>query len=193
MSRGDVARKGLLWEIRIACETLLHCGVTRTKWDLKNVAVFFKKPLDKPHSVWYNKHVIKGSDQTARKEVKTMTNTKTTIRSQFEAVRAELVKAGREDLVEFIDGRIAQTVKKNSTERKPTAKQIENEGFKSDILAFMEPNVLYAAGDILKGVPSIVAAGMSINRVSALMTQLKDAGAVTVTVDKRKNFYTLAE
>jgi hypothetical protein len=33
---------------------------------------------------------------------------------------------------------------------------------------------------------------MSINRVSALMTQLKDAGAVTVTVDKRKNFYALA-
>ena len=158
-----------------------------------NCAIKFEKPLDKPHKVCYNKHVIKGSDQTARKEVKTMTNTKTTIRSQFEAVRAELVKAGREDLVEFIDGRIAQTVKKNSTERKPTAKQIENEGFKSDILAYMEPNVFYAAGDILKSVPSIVAAGMSINRVSALMTQLKEAGAVTVTVDKRKNFYSLAE
>ena len=146
-----------------------------------------RKPLDKINKVCYNKHVIKGSDQTARKEVNTMTNTKTTIRSQFEAVRAELVKAGREDLVEFIDGRIAQTVKKNS------AKQLENEGFKSDILAYMEPNVLYAAGDILKGVPAIVNAGLSINRVSALMTQLKDAGAVTVTVDKRKNFYTLAE
>ena len=152
-----------------------------------------RKPLDKINKVCYNKHIIKGSDQTARKEVNTMTNTKTTIRSQFEAVRAELVKAGREDLVEFIDGRIAQTVKKNSVERKPTAKQLENEGFKSDILAYMEPNVLYAAGDILKGVPAIVNAGLSINRVSALMTQLKEAGAVTVTVDKRKNFYSLAE
>ena len=95
--------------------------------------------------------------------------------------------------MEFIDGRIAQTVKKNSVERKPTAKQLENEGFKSDILAYMEPNVLYAAGDILKGVPAIVNAGLSVNRVSALMTQLKEAGAVTVTVDKRKNFYSLAE
>ena len=38
----------------------------------------------------------------------------------------------------------------------------------------------------------IVAAGMSINRVSALMTQLVDAGAVNKTVEKRKNFYTLA-
>ena len=122
-----------------------------------------------------------------------MANEKVTIRSQFEEVRAELEKLGRTDLVEFIDGRIAQTVKKNATVRKPTAKQVENEGFKADILAFMENGVLYAAGDILKGVPSIVAAGMSINRVSALMTQLKDAGAVTVTVEKRKNFYSLAE
>lgn len=121
-----------------------------------------------------------------------MTNTKVTVRSQFESVREVLVQAGRNDLVEFIDGRIAQTVKKNSAERKPTAKQIENEGFKADILAYMEANVLYAAGDILKGVPSIVASGMSVNRVSALMTQLADSGAVNKTVDKRKNYYSLA-
>ena len=116
-----------------------------------------------------------------------------TIRENYEAIRKILVANGETELVDFIDGRIAQTVKKNSTERKPTAKQLENEGFKSDILAYMEPNVLYAAGDILKDVPAIVNAGLSINRVSALMTQLKDAGAVTVTVDKRKNFYALAE
>lgn len=121
-----------------------------------------------------------------------MTNTKVTVRSQFESVREVLVQAGRNDLVEFIDGRIAQTVKKNSAERKPTAKQIENESFKADILAYMEADTVYAAGDILKGVPSIVESGMSINRVSALMTQLAEAGAVTKTVDKRKNYYTLA-
>jgi len=117
---------------------------------------------------------------------------KITIRSQFEACKEIVLAAGREDLAEFLDGRIAQTVKKNSAERKPTAKQVENEGFKSDILAWMEDGVIYAAGDILKGVPSIVAAGMSINRVSALMTQLVESGAVTKTVEKRKNFYTLA-
>ena len=122
-----------------------------------------------------------------------MATEKVTIRSQFEEVKAELLKAGRTDLAEFIDGRIAQTVKKNATVRKPTAKQVENEGFKADIVAYMEPNVLYTAGDILKGVPSIVAAGMSVNRVSALMTQLKESGAVITTVDKRKNFYSLAE
>ena len=117
---------------------------------------------------------------------------KTTIRSQFEAVKAVLLASGREDLADFIDTRIEQTVKKNTTPRKPTAKQVENEGFKSDILAWMDADTVYSAGDILKGVPSIVASGMSINRVSALMTQLSDSGAVVKSVDKRKNFYTLA-
>ena len=122
-----------------------------------------------------------------------MTNTKVTVRSQFEAVKAVLLETGHADLADFIDGRIAQTIKKNSTERKPTAKQIENDGYKSDILAWMDVDTVYTAGDILKGVPSIVASGMSINRVSALMTQLCEAGAINKTVDKRKNFYSLAE
>ena len=91
-----------------------------------------------------------------QERVDTMTNTKITVRSQFEAVREVLAQAGREDLVEFIDGRIAQTVKKNTTERKPTAKQVENEGYKSDILAWMDAGTVYAAGDVLKGVPSMV-------------------------------------
>lgn len=122
-----------------------------------------------------------------------MTNTsKTTIRSQFEDVKAVLIANGRTDLVDFIDGRIAQTVKKNTTPRKPTPKQIENDGFKSDILAWMAEDTVYSAVDVLKGVPSIVASGMSINRVSALLTQLADANALVKSVDKRKNYYSLA-
>lgn len=122
-----------------------------------------------------------------------MATSKITVRSQFEAVKAVLLETGHADLADFIDGRIAQTIKKNSTERKPTAKQVENEGYKSDILAWMDTDTVYAAGDVLKGVPSIVASGMSVNRVSALLTQLVESGALVKTVDKRKNFYSLAE
>lgn len=121
-----------------------------------------------------------------------MTNTKVTVRSQFEDVKAVLLASGREDLAEFIDGRIAQTIKKNSTERKPTAKQVENEGYKADIVDWMTADTVYSAGDILKGVPSIIASGMSINRVSALLTQLVDNGSLTKSVEKRKNYYSLA-
>ena len=121
-----------------------------------------------------------------------MATTKVTVRSQFEDVKAVLLSVGRDDLAEFIDGRIAQTIKKNTAERKPTPKQVENEGFKADILAWMDADTLYAAGDVLKGVPSIVASGMSINRVSALLTQLADNGSLVKSVDKRKNYYALA-
>ncbi len=63
---------------------------------------------------------------------------------------------------------------------------------RQDILAYMDADKYYNAGDILNGVPSIVASGMSINRVSALLTQMTDAGWVTKTVDKRVNYYSLA-
>ncbi len=121
-----------------------------------------------------------------------MATEKITVRSQFEAVKAVLLETGHTDLADFIDGRIAQTIKKNTAERKPTPKQIENDGFKADILAWMAEGETYAAVDVLKGVPSIVASGMSINRVSALLTQLVDNGYVVKSVEKRKNFYTLA-
>ena len=122
----------------------------------------------------------------------TNSNRKPTQRENYAEIREILVSAGRDDLVEFVDGRIAQLDKKNSAERKPTAKQIENEGFKSDILAWMEPDEKYLSADVTKGVPSIVAAGLSANRVTAMLTQLVNDGAIVRTEDKRKNYYSLA-
>lgn len=126
------------------------------------------------------------------------TNTqKITVRSQYEAIRQILVDGGYDDaLIEFIDGRIAQTVKKNASAshqtRKPTPKQIENEGYKADITAWMEVDTNYLASDVLKGVPSIVASGMSIHRVSALLTQLVNDGSLVKFTEKQKTYYHLA-
>ena len=122
----------------------------------------------------------------------TVATRKPTQRDNFNEIREILVAAGRDDLVEFVDGRITQLDKKNSAERKPTAKQIENEGFKADIVAYMDADTQYSAADITKGVPSIVAAGISANRVTAMLTQLVNAGTLVRTEDKRKNFYSLA-
>ena len=96
------------------------------------------------------------------------------------------------DVLDKLNSMLTQVEKKNSAERKPTAKQIENESFKADILDWMEPATQYAAADVVKGVPSIVAAGLSANRVTAMLTQLVNSGAVIRTEDKRKNFYSLA-
>lgn len=124
-----------------------------------------------------------------------MTNTSTrkpTKRDNFNALLN--IEAVKNDpaLVEFIEHEIALLDKKNSAERKPTPKQVENAGFKSDILAWMEPTVGYTCADIAKGVPSVVAAGISANRVTAMLTQLVNDGAIVRTTDKRKSVYTLA-
>ena len=125
-----------------------------------------------------------------------MTNTNTvrklTQRDYFNRLLEIPAVSADADLVEFIEGRIAQLDKKNSAERKPTAKQTENAGFKADILAWMEHGTQYALADIHKGVPSIVAAGISPNRVTAMMTQLVNDGSVIRETVQRKSVYILA-
>lgn len=129
------------------------------------------------------------------KEVDTMTNTsnrKPTKRDRFNALLAIPAVAENAELVEFINHEIELLDKKNTAERKPTAKQVENAGFKADILAWMEPDTKYLSADVAKGVPSIIAAGISPNRVTAMLTQLVNDGAVIRTEDKRKSYYSLA-
>ena len=125
-----------------------------------------------------------------------MTNTsnrKPTKRDNFTTLLSIPAVAENADLVAFIEHEVELLDKKNSAERKPTAKQTENAGFKSDILDWAEAGVQYTAGDIVKGVPSIVEAGISVNRVTAMLTQLVNDGALVKTVDKRKSYYSLAE
>ena len=129
------------------------------------------------------------------KEVDTMTNTsnrKPTKRDRFNALLAIPAVTKDIELVEFINHEIELLDKKNTAERKPTAKQVENAGFKADILAWMEPDTKYLSADVAKGVPSIIAAGISPNRVTAMLTQLVNDGAVIRTEDKRKSYYSLA-
>lgn len=124
-----------------------------------------------------------------------MTNTsnrKPTKRDRFNALLAIPAVAEDAELVEFINHEIELLDKKNTAERKPTAKQVENAGFKADILAWMEPDTKYLSADVAKGVPSIIAAGISVNRVTAMLTQLMNDGAVIRTEDKRKSYYSLA-
>lgn len=80
--------------------------------------------------------------------------------------------------------------KKSGAERKPTATQVANEGYKTEILAYLrdvtEPKTV---GDILKEVPAV--AGFSTPKVSALMKQLVDEGngPVERLTDKRRTYF----
>lgn len=120
------------------------------------------------------------------------TEKKITKRDRFnELLALDAVKA-KTELVEFIEHEIELLDKKNTAERKPTAKQVANEGYKQNILNWMEPDRLYLAAEIAKGVPEIVADGVTAGTVTALLTQLYKAGSLTRSEDKRKNYYALA-
>ena len=90
----------------------------------------------------------------------------------------------------FIEHEIELLNKKSATgERKPTATQVANEGLKEEILSFMAENSarIFTVTELIKEVPAL--AELSNQKVSALMTQLKDTGAVNKTVEKRKSYF----
>ena len=80
--------------------------------------------------------------------------------------------------------------KKNSAERKPTATQKANEGYKEAILSFMEVGKKYTISELMKSVVEI--ADLSNQRVSALVRQLKESGLVERTEEKRKAYFSKA-
>lgn len=58
-----------------------------------------------------------------------------TLKENFVAIREIVKREGRADLVEFVDGRIAQLEKKSSSPKKPTERQKENASLKAEIPA----------------------------------------------------------
>lgn len=80
--------------------------------------------------------------------------------------------------------------KKNGAERKPTATQTANEGYKADILASMEEGKGYTITDLLKTVPSI--ADLTNQRVSAIVRQMVESGDLQREEIKRKAYFSKA-
>jgi polyhydroxyalkanoate synthesis regulator phasin len=94
------------------------------------------------------------------------------------------------ELIAKIDNEIALLAKKNSAEKKPTVQQVANEGIKTAIVDGMESGTAYTITDIIKSVPAC--AELTNQRVSALMRQLVESGAVVRTEDKRKAYFSKA-
>ena len=113
-----------------------------------------------------------------------MTNKMTYAKALEIAMNA--VKENKE-VYDKLDALKASIAKKNSAERKPTATQKENEGYKTAILEFMEVGKKYTITDLMKEVVEL--ADLSNQRVSALVRQLKDEGLVERTEEKRKAYF----
>ena len=123
---------------------------------------------------------------------------KMTMVEKFEAVEALLrgekpaVEFSVTEALEFIANRKEQTIKKNASgskaERKPTATQIENAGIKEQIIG-----VLTEAGRAMNATEVAKAVGIDSNhKVSALLTQLKNAEIVERSEVKGRAVFSIA-
>ncbi len=120
-----------------------------------------------------------------------MTNTtsvkKMTKREYFNALLSlDEVKANNE-LVDFINHELELLAKKNASEKKLTPTQKENLTIQEAILNYMEDDVLYTITDLLKNVPEC--AGMSNQRVSAIVRIMREEKKVERIEEKRKAYF----
>lgn len=127
--------------------------------------------------------------------INTTTSTKMTQRDYFNAILALDAVKERADLVEFINGRIAQLDKKSASAsgvKKPTARQLENAKLKNAIIDNMAENQLYTIGEMLKNF-NCFEEDMTAQRLSAIVAQMvKVDGTIVRTEDKRKAYFSLA-
>ena len=94
----------------------------------------------------------------------------------------------------FIEHELELLARKNMTpngEKKLTAAQLENEKLKEAILVNMEPNRLYSISEMMKEFECI--SGLTLPKVSALITQLKNVGKVIRVEEKRKAYFKRAD
>ena len=114
----------------------------------------------------------------------TNTTKKLTKRDYFTAIltKYDLTEAEKE----FVKHELELLDRKNSTDKKPTAQQVANDAMKQTILTSMERDRLYTATEVQK------LCGIESNqRATALLTQLKNAGMIAKTEDKRKSYFSL--
>lgn len=95
-----------------------------------------------------------------------------------------------DEVREKLEALKASIEKKNTAERKPTATQTANEGFKVAILKGLESGKAYTITDIIKSVDEV--SELSNQRVSAIVRQLVESGSLVREEVKRKAYFSLA-
>lgn len=111
-----------------------------------------------------------------------------TKRENYTALLEIVTAENRADLVEFINHEIELLNKKNSSPKKPTAKQVENEKIKDEILSILTNGKM----TVTEITTALNREDVSPQRVSAIITQLKEDNSVVRTVEKRKAYFSLA-
>ena len=97
---------------------------------------------------------------------------------------------GDAEMIAFFEKRLEQANKKSAGERKLTPHQLENERIKTALVEEMTEGVVYSIAEMLstfKCFPD----GMTPNRLSALLTQLRGENFIKRTEVKGKAYFEL--
>ena len=125
-----------------------------------------------------------------------MATTKMTKKDMFNEIinlmNGESSAVTNEEIVKFCTHEIESLTKKSSSSSgKPTKTQVENEKYKEYILATLtEVDRPMTISEIMENCEGI--AGLKNQRVSAIVTQLKNAGKVIRTEEKKKAYFSIA-
>lgn len=121
-----------------------------------------------------------------------MENTKKMTKKDYFAQLVGIVENAELDnkteLLGFIAHEVELLNKKNSRSGKPTARQMENEKIKTSILTILECGKPLTVSQIMVELND---SSLSNQRVSALLTQLKDSEEVVRTVEKKVAYYSI--
>lgn len=124
----------------------------------------------------------------------TSNSTKVTKRERFSQLM-EIVKASKvensAELVAFIEHEVELLTKKNSRSGKPTKTQVENETIKAQIISVLER--VGKPMTVTQLLAESEFTGLSNQKVSALLTQLRKSDEVVRTIEKKVAFYSLPD
>lgn len=112
-----------------------------------------------------------------------------TKREMFNEILA--VVADNAEMVEFINHEIELLNRKSSAVRKPTKNQLENEGFKADIVDYLkDADAPKTIKELQTAIPSL--ADLTNQRITHMLTDLVKAETLTKNYVKKTPYYSVA-
>ena len=101
------------------------------------------------------------------------------------------VVADNAEMVEFINHEIELLNRKSSAVRKPTKNQLENEGFKADIVNYLkDADAPKTIKELQTAIPSL--ADLTNQRITHMLTDLVKAETLTKNYVKKTPYYSVA-
>ncbi len=112
-----------------------------------------------------------------------------TKREMFVAIRAEV--AGNQEMVDFIDHEIDLLNRKSNSPKKPTKTQVENDGFKAEIVAYLtDAGAPKTIKELQAEIPSL--GGLTNQRITHMLTDLVKTETLVKEYVKKTPYYSVA-